>query len=518
MAWIQIELTAEKENGDGYFYSSLDLPATKMQIENAKQQARYMEHVNLYRDISVYESDGINFDNVRLDTTSIEELNFLAKRLNSLERHEQIAYDAVTEKYFGKEGKELPSVKDLINLTYGLDAVPLVHNITDLEELGRFAVENSFITDLENLPDSALKFLDYEAIGQQQMDNDEGYFINGFYVATYGYKNPQVYDGEHIPPTEDFENAVFRLLVAKAPEEDPGEVLDSAQWLELPIGIDELHEFAEKLGADSIEDCVYYQLQSGIPQIDEDVFDSMDDIETLNIIANEYLMQSYDNRALFKAIIEAENIGSLEEMKRVFEVLDRYSLCYQDENADEFFKRYLAYHAPTDFDGKWFEKISSHDDAQKLLEALGAKVTNYGIVSACNRSLYENVDFPTPHSESESYDFELMEVCGVKGIYVDRRIDDSEVPDGMYRYDFREGKGVDNVYFGSIEPEVKIDHAGSFITKEPLDFGTDGYIELDYDSEPNFLGEFMTPEEFTHTDFSEEETDDEPIQSGGMKL
>ena len=37
-----------------------------------------------------------------------------------------------------------------------------------------FAVENSFITDLENLPDSALKFLDYEAIGQQQMDNDEG--------------------------------------------------------------------------------------------------------------------------------------------------------------------------------------------------------------------------------------------------------------------------------------------------------------------------------------------------------
>ena len=146
MAWIQIELTAEKENGDGYFYSSLDLPATKMQIENAKQQARYMEHVNLYRDISVYESDGINFDNVRLDTTSIEELNFLAKRLNSLERHEQIAYDAVTEKYFGKEGKELPSVKDLINLTYGLDAVPLVPDITDLEELGRFAVENSFIT------------------------------------------------------------------------------------------------------------------------------------------------------------------------------------------------------------------------------------------------------------------------------------------------------------------------------------------------------------------------------------
>ena len=173
MAQILIELTAEKENGNGYFYASLNLPANKMQIENAKQEARYTDSDNLYHDISVYESTDIGLDNVRLDTTSIEELNFLTKRLNSLERHEQIAYDAVTEKYFAKEGKELTSVKDLINLTYGLDAIPIVPDITNLEELGRFAVENSFITDLENLPDSALKFLNYEAIGKQQMENDE---------------------------------------------------------------------------------------------------------------------------------------------------------------------------------------------------------------------------------------------------------------------------------------------------------------------------------------------------------
>ena len=489
MAQIQIELTAEKANGNGYFYASLDLPAD------------------------------IGLDNVRLDTTSIEELNFLTKRLNSLERHEQIAYDAVTEKYFAQEGNELPTVKDLINMTYGLDAIPIVPEITNLEELGRFAVENSFITDLENLPDSALKFLNYEAIGKQQMENDEGYFINGFYVATYAYERPEVYDGEHIPQTEEFENAVFRLLVSRAPVKDPSEVLNSAHWLELPIGIDELHEFAEKIGSGNIEDCVYYDFQSGIPQIDEDVFDSMDDIETLNIIANEYLMLPEAKRVLFKAVIEAENIGNLEDMQSVFERLDQYEICCEDESADEFFKRYLAYHAPTDFDTKWLEEISSHDDAQKLLKTLGAKVTNYGIVSAYGRSLYENVAFPTLQPESHTDVFELMEVCGVKAIYADRRIDDSEVPKGLYRYDFREGKGADDVYFGAIEKNVKIDHAGSFITKEPLDLGTDGYIELEYDTEPNFLGEFMTAEAFANTDFPEdEEVDGEPLQTGGMKL
>ena len=518
MTQIQIELTMEKENGNGYFYASLNLPATKMQIENAKQQARYLPNVNLYKDVSVYESTGISLDNVRLDTTSIEELNFLAKRLNLLNRQEQTAFDALTEKYFSNIGREdIASVKDLINLTYGLDTIPMLRNINDLEELGRFAVENDFITDLEDVPDSALKYLDYEVIGQEQMEKDDGFFIDGCYVAVGEYGYPEVYDGVNIPQTEDFENAVFRLLVSKAPVEDPSEVMDSAQWLELPIGIDELHEFAEKLGADSIEDCVYYDFQSGIPQIDEDVFDSMEKIEALNIIANEYLMQSYDNRILFKAIIEAENIGSLEEMKDVFGALNRYELCYQDENADEFFKRFLAYHAPTDFDTKWLEEVSSHDDAEKLLKTLGAKVTNYGIVSAYGRSLYENVDFPTQDQEPECY--ELIEVYGQKALFSDIRIDDSEVPKGMYSYDFREATGSEDYYYGSIEKNVHIDHAGSFIVKEPLDLGTDGYIELDYDTEPNFLGEMMTMEEFTNTDFSDDENiDDETIQSGGMKI
>lgn len=222
-------------------------------------------------------------------------------------------------------------------------------------------------------------------------------------------------------------------------------------------------------------------------------------------------------RALFKAVIEAEKISELEDMQKVFERLDKYALCIEDENADEFFRRFLAYHAPTDFDTKWLDGISSHNDAETLLKTLGAKITNYGIVSACGRSLYENVSFPSQESEAER--FELIEVCDQKALFADRRIDDSEVPEGMYRYDFREANGADDVYFGAIEENVKVDHAGSFITKEPLDFGTDGYIELDYDTEPNFLGEFMTAEEFANTDFTEDGTeDDEPIQSGGMKL
>ena len=45
----------------------------------------------------------------------------------------------------------------------------------------------------------------------------------------------------------------------------------------------------------------------------------------------------------------------------------------------------------------------------------------------------------------------------------------------------------------------------------PEDFGKDGYIPLDDDTEPNFLGETMTASEFV-----DEETQDEVMRMNGM--
>lgn len=87
-------------------------------------------------------------------------------------------------------------------------------------------------------------------------------------------------------------------------------------------------------------------------------------------------------------------------------------------------------------------------------------------------------------------------MCEQTALFSDDRITDDDVPDGMYHYDLREGDGY-NTYFGSIEPEVIVDFAGSIITLRPFDFGTDGYIELDYNTEPDFLGEELTIEEFS---------------------
>ena len=50
---IQIELSAESEVGSGYYYASLELPASREQIRDAQQKARWTDSPTQLRTIGV---------------------------------------------------------------------------------------------------------------------------------------------------------------------------------------------------------------------------------------------------------------------------------------------------------------------------------------------------------------------------------------------------------------------------------------------------------------------------------
>ena len=130
-------------------------------------------------------------------------------------------------------------------------------------------------------------------------------------------------------------------------------------------------------------------------------------------------------------------------------------------------------------------------------------MTDYGIVSSKNQPLYRIV----PYDEPEKY--ELIEILGHPALFSNGRISHSDLPDGLYRYDLRSGDETD---FVTLEKNVVVNHAGTVILKELLDFGDRDYIPLDEDSSPNFTGEEMDLEEFQQTNFSE----DQNMKMGGM--
>lgn len=198
---IRIELSSESRLGWEPFYAVLDLPATAQQIRDARQKARITGREDMtYQSVTMVEFEPLpNLEHIRLDTTSVEELNYLAQRLDSLSDEQFTIYQALFDQRFGNvDFDELLSVKDLINMTYGLDSVMVASNIHNDEQLGQFVIENDLHPDVAAIPDDSLYLLDKRRIGELQRKNEGGVLIEGFYVVTGDYEIPEVYDGKNM--------------------------------------------------------------------------------------------------------------------------------------------------------------------------------------------------------------------------------------------------------------------------------------------------------------------------------
>lgn len=113
----------------------------------------------------------------------------------------------------------------------------------------------------------------------------------------------------------------------------------------------------------------------------------------------------------------------------------------------------------------------------------------------------------TPAQTEEELD--VIEVLDHRALFSNGRIKSEQIPKGLHAYDLRHSDVGGR--FCSIEPKVGVNHGGTVLMRDVLDFGKDGYIPLDDDIEPNFLGETMTASEFVG-----EESQDEVMRMNGM--
>ena len=513
---MRLELSAEKALNDGYYYAELLLPAADYEIKDAMQRTRAGGRENTV-EVSILECDILpELQDIRLDTFSLDELNFLAKRLASLPNEELPVFYAVTERIFNDADENPVSIKDLINCTYGLDTVPVAHNVSNLSELGRFAFENELLSDLDGIPESAVPFLNAEQIGRVQQKNDNGVFEGRLYIPTVHYDRPEVYDGKSLPE-EEAENSVFLLKVGSYPKQSFSAGTPALYDLRLPADSDKLFNITRACGEPEINLCFCYEFYSSVPQITSDMFESMEGIDELNCLAQRITRMSEAEQVKFKAVLDAENTASIHDTLNAAQNLWRYEFTAEPDTADAFFKKYILENTSTEFDSRWLENLLPRNEADKLLGRIGAAVTDYGVVSARNGQLFE----PVPYDEPEVKELktqamteeklDVIEVLDRRALFSNGRLMPEQIPEGLYAYDLRHSDDGDR--FCSIEPKVGVNHGGTILMRDILDFGESGYIPLDEDTEPNFLGEEMTAEEF-----AEKEALDESMQMGGMQL
>lgn len=104
------------------------------------------------------------------------------------------------------------------------------------------------------------------------------------------------------------------------------------------------------------------------------------------------------------------------------------------------------------------------------------------------------------HLELEEY--QQIELLGKPALFTNARLTDADIPQGLYCYHLRHSD--DGGRFCSVKPRVGVNHGGSVITKEPIDFGKQGYISFTEDTEPNFTGGEQTLGEFLKSDAPQE--------------
>jgi hypothetical protein len=104
-------------------------------------------------------------------------------------------------------------------------------------------------------------------------------------------------------------------------------------------------------------------------------------------------------------------------------------------------------------------------------------------------------------------EYELVEFQDETMLFANERLSLKDIPIGLYKYDIR---GDDAGEFATVEPYVAVNHEGTLISKNPIDFGENKSIELNEKNAFNFPGTTATFETFLKTDYTQTE--------GGMSI
>ena len=160
-------------------------------------------------------------------TVNVEELNYLAKRLDSFDTGEAAQFQAVAHKL------ELFELKDLINLTFCCQQATVITDFSDLAAVGRNHYMNLHGGCAKT---EELNALDGEETARRLIENGGGTITPYGVVYDNGMKLEPVYDGRFFPCYYYEPNAITVAVTSKAEPEDTEHIT----WLFLPMVQEEI--------------------------------------------------------------------------------------------------------------------------------------------------------------------------------------------------------------------------------------------------------------------------------------
>jgi len=303
-------------NPDNHNHAELELPAAPWELLDALDKLRLEDGQQFYWQVE--DMGRYGFLAPHLDGYDLYQFNALAEQLSAFSNADAVAFEGLVDMEIDKlcrsNGGEL-TLPRVLDLAYSADCCHVVQGITDDAALGQFYVENDFLPELENVPDSVLKMLDCEQIGRSMREGEGGVFTPHGYVmqeSELRQAPPNLGRPPRKPPY-----MIYFLCVSDV----------RAVKLYLPAKQAELDAVLDCLEVDSWQEVRLEDRDAAMPEMWFFTDMAYDSMEQINRFA-QCLAELDINRELikFKAVAGHLNIRNMDDALVLAEHLSEYAL------------------------------------------------------------------------------------------------------------------------------------------------------------------------------------------------
>ena len=259
-------------------------------------------------------------------TVNVEDLNYLAKRLDSFDTGEAAQFQAMAHKL------ELFELKDLINLTFCCQQATVITDFSDLAAVGREHYMNLHGGCAKT---EELDALDGEETARRLIESGSGTITPYGVVYDNGMKLKQVYDGRSFPCYYYEPNAITVAVTAKSEPEDTERIT----WLFLPMAQEEIDRALLRAGITDPSEIRLRLVESHLPD-EVDVLLDMENesIDDLNALAQATDGFSDDSLRKLGAVVIMAKPETAAQVKNLAENLDLFDFAPDTHTPEEYGK------------------------------------------------------------------------------------------------------------------------------------------------------------------------------------
>ena len=300
---------------------------------------------------------------------NVEELNYLAKRLDSFDVGEAAQFQAMAHKL------ELSELKDLINLTFCCQETTVITDFSDLAAVGRDHYMNlhggcATVAELE--------VLDGEGTARQLIEGSSGTVTPYGVVYDNGMKLEQVYDGQFFPCYYYEPHATTVAVTSKSEPENTEHIT----WLYLPMAQEEIDRALQRSG---IADSADARLRLEHSQLPDEVNVLLDmeheSLEDLNALAQAIDALSTDDIKKLCAVVTLAKPQNAEQVKNLVESLDLFDFAPGAHSPAEYGKYMIQQSGHYDFDENLDEFYDYEGYAQQRMNEENGMFTDLGYIA-----------------------------------------------------------------------------------------------------------------------------------------